>query len=128
MSLNELTCIPSTMQHMKFETLDITTKKSTNTVLPRRPINVRRMLNLWELAGQAVIVNRLPYNYESMPQVLVDILDRTPQCDCGHPCFSAHIRENRKHIHLFNAKECMNEHLLAEVILCNRCALRDRCR
>lgn len=87
---NELASLPSTLDRMTFDTIDVS---GPNMFATRRPDQPYAELGNGDCAGSllyltanTVISRRLKYTERTLPTDVIDILEASPFCPCGKLC------------------------------------------
>lgn len=131
LSSNKLTSLPSSLNYMHFEVLDIW----GNDFWPRKEITSRnikdldqrddgtttRVPSLFELACSAVTRYKISYTSEDLPCDIIDILEGAPQCSCGQLCIKNFVHKRAAPMTLLNTKHLVfsrQRQIYADVVFC----------
>lgn len=141
-SSNQLESLPATFNNNRLEMLDVW----GNNFQPQKEYdldhvsldnlkcstvqNIHTAAPLWELACRSVHQHKLPYCIETLPWILIDILNEAPKCACGKLCYGSAVLERAAMATFENIKNLVfsrDRLIYADIVLCgSQCAGRNQ--
>ncbi|XP_055700764.1 leucine-rich repeat protein 1 [Phlebotomus papatasi] len=139
MERNELESLPNTLEMLSFDHINISQNDFPHHTddIPQHEFSFQPRICLFEIAARVVVRQSIPYAHPSshptlqwhtVPWIVADLLDGTPVCSCGNPCFDAKIYEKCSAVQL--RYKCItsnaDRNILADCVFCSRRCFEKR--
>lgn len=128
-SNNKLESLPHTLTYNNLTTIDLTENPFFHSLplpAPSVPAIKRIVPSLCEMAGRVVFKNKIPYDSQTLPRFLMDLLEETPLCPCGSICFTGEVYRNCRTMRL-RAEYIVRDNSLTSVLLADSVFCKASC-